>query len=337
MKLTGNHSLWRWSLAALSLIGPLASAQAQTTPSETTADSNQKQSEAKREAKAEEIEQLRSQVKLLQSLVEQQQRALAEIQRRLDEPEGNVRVAALVSSPGSSPAVDSTTGALTDAGQASPEVNQAPRSTPPASQTKADKAGLVARWNDNHAFLRSADGKFETQIGGYAQLDFRGYASGNHPPNSFLIRRARMSLDGRVERYFDFRVEGDFADTTSTLLRDFYVRIHRIDEFQLTFGQVRVPISQEEIRTDNNQDFIERSMVNNLVPSRSPGVMASGTINKGVFEYQVGAFNGKGLLVSNNNGTPETAVRLRFTPWKNGETFWAKDLALAARSRKAEA
>jgi phosphate-selective porin len=67
-------------------------------------------------------------------------------------------------------------------------------------------------------------------------------------------------------------------------------------------------------------------MVNNLVPSRSPGVMASGVIDKGVFEYQIGAFNGRGLLGLNTSGTPETAVRLRFNPWKNGDKFWMKGL-----------
>ena len=52
--------------------------------------------------------------------------------------------------------------------------------------------------------------------------------------------------------------------------------------------------------------------------------MASGVVGKGVFEYQVGAFNGKGLLAINNNGTPEGAIRLRFTPWKNGSAFIGK-------------
>jgi phosphate-selective porin OprO/OprP len=191
-----------------------------------------------------------------------------------------------------------------------------------------DKPAAVAGWDRNHAFLRSTDGSFETYIGGYAQLDFRGYQSGNHPPNTFLIRRARLAAEGKVARYFDFKLEGDFADTSSTLLRDFYVNIHRIEEFQFRFGQFRVPISQEEIRSDTFQDFVERSMVNNLVPSRSPGVMASGVLSKGVFEYQIGAFNGKGLLANNNNGTPETAIRLRFTPWKNGSEFIAKGLSV---------
>ncbi len=266
------------------------------------------------------FEQLKSKLEQLQSLVETQQRALAEIQKRLDDVEGKARTAALVSSPRTEGPAAELRGALSD-------VSQTPKSEP-AAQDKPmaqDKPAAVAGWDKkSHAFLRSEDGSFETQLTGYGQLDFRGYQAGNHPPNTFLIRRARLAVEGKLERYFDFKVEGDFADTSSTLLRDFYVNINRIDEFQLRFGQFRVPISQEEIRRDQLQDFVERSMVNNLVPSRSPGVMVSGVINKGAFEYQIGAFNGKGLLANNNNGTPESAIRLRFAPWKNRKEFISK-------------
>ncbi|HVG19685.1 MAG TPA: porin, partial [Blastocatellia bacterium] len=224
--------------------------------------------------------------------------------------------------------VDAAGGSQPDARLASPEAGQTQKSDSPSSPVARDKGkerpALVAGWDRNHAILRSADGSFETQFTGYGQLDFRGYQSGVHPPNTFLVRRARLALEGKVQRFFDYKVEGDFADTTSTLLRDFYLRIHRTDELQFSFGQFRVPISQEEIRSDAFQDFVERSMVNNLVPSRSPGVMASGVIARGAFEYQIGSFNGKGLLAPNNNGTPESAIRLRFAPWRNGKQFLTK-------------
>jgi phosphate-selective porin OprO/OprP len=266
------------------------------------------------------LEQLKSKLEQLQSLLETQQRALAEMQKRLDDMEGKARTAALVSSPRTEGATAELRGVLSEAGQ-TPNSEPAAQEKPKAQ----DKPAAVAGWDKkSHAFLRSGDGSFETQLTGYGQLDFRGYQSGNHPPNTLLIRRARLAVEGKLERYFDFKVEGDFADTSSTLLRDFYVNINRIDEFQLRFGQFRVPISQEEIRRDQLQDFVERSMVNNLVPSRSPGLMASGVFKKGAFEYQIGAFNGKGLLANNNNGTPETALRLRFAPWKNGKEFISK-------------
>jgi len=272
------------------------------------------------------LEQLKARVELLESIVEKQRGALAELEKRLTD---------LAAKDGPQPASLGLAKKNDETGGAAPAREAVAAAQPQdvqrkmgndnqaASQSREPVSG-AGGWGRNHAILRSAEGDFETEIGGYVQLDFHGYASGSHPPNTFLVRRARLFLDGRVQKYFDFRIEGDFADTASTLLRDAYLRIHRIDELQLTFGQVRVPISQEELRSDAYQDFVERSMVNNLVPSRSPGIMASGVIGDGIFEYQVGAFNGKGLLANNTTGTPESAIRLRFNPWKNAHNFWAK-------------
>lgn len=344
MNLNSNNYLSKAAMTIILLLLTAATTQAQTNSQPASSDvepkraqnaKEDKQADPKREGKpVDEIEQLKARLDQLQSLVEQQQRQLADMQKRVEGFESKAQAEAQADPHGSSLSkADARYEAKSyEAKSASLEIGQSQKSDPPSSpvardkDAAQDKPAIVAGWDRNHAFLRSADGRFETQFAGYAQLDFRGYQSGNHPPNTFLVRRARLALEGKVERYFDYRIEGDFADTTSTMLRDFYVRIHRIEELQLSFGQFRVPISQEEIRSDAFQDFVERSMVNNLVPSRSPGVMASGVINKGVFEYQIGAFNGKGLLAQNNNGTPESAVRLRFAPWKNGKEFWTRGI-----------
>jgi phosphate-selective porin OprO/OprP len=267
----------------------------------------------------------------LESLVEQQQKMLAELHKRVIELEEKNQASATQQAANLSVPVTAKVFVKPEAEALSSSNPNEPASkdASPVRQTQTkpqDKPLLLAGWDKAHAVLRSADGRFETNIQGYTQLDFHGYESGNHPPNTFLMRRARFILEGKLEKYFDYRFEGDFADTTSTILRDGYIRIHRIDELQFTFGQFRQPFSQEEMRQDNTQDFVERSLVNNLAPSRSPGIMASGTFNKGAFEYQLGAYNGKGLLVNNNNGTPDAALRLRFAPWKNGNTFLTKGI-----------
>ena len=277
---------------------------------------------------ANDVDQLRSEVEQLRIVVERQQQALLELTKRLTESEERSQAATLAGSSASTP---SQSGAMQPRIVAASLENQPPTSTqsatPGAKQGQAkgeNKPALVAGWDDNHAFLKSADGSFLTYLTGYAQLDFRGYQSGNHPANTFLVRRARLALEGKVARYYDFKIEGDFADTASTLLRDFYVRVHRTDSFQVTGGQFKEPFSQEELRSDAVQDFVERSLVKNLAPSRSPGIMVSGVLGKGTFEYQLGAFNGKGLLASNTTGTPEGVVRLRFAPWKNTKEFWTR-------------
>ena len=310
MQLYAKTSYYRAYLVLVALAMLSASVHAQAPKEQSAALPDQKVEKKNDEDPGDSatVRLLNSKIDKLQSLIEQQQRALVDMQKRLDDLDRRT------------PGVPVS--ARADA--RAPEVILESRTASTISQAKStDKAATVAGWGKDHAFLRSADGSFETQLGGYGQLDFRGYGSGDHPPNTFLVRRARMMLEGKLERYFDFKIEGDFADA-ATPLRDFYVNLHRIDEFQLRFGQFRVPISQEEMRSDNVQDFVERSMVNNLVPSRSPGVGASGVLNKGVFEYQVGAWNGKGLLAANDNGTPETAIRLRFNPWKHSQQFLAR-------------
>src|SRR6185369_286256 len=336
MSLNGKSSHFILHVAALALLLalflPASSARAQAVAPGMAAPVIQhptSQNEPGRDENNSEVEQLKKKVEQLQSVVEQQQRALAEVLKRLGELDSNTHAAVPVTSykPDGKPKAgvdgrpDATVAESRDVHASSAEVKQ------PAGQPVAqDKPKPVAGWDKNHAFLRSADGSFETFLTGYGQFDYRGYQAGNHPPDTFLVRRARLSLEGKLERYFDFKIEGDFADTTSTLLRDFYINVHRMDEFQLRFGQFKQPFSQEELRADFYQDFVERSLVNNLAPSRSPGFMASGVIDKGVFEYQVGAFNGKGLLTNNNTNSPEGAVRVRIAPWKNTKSFLGKGL-----------
>src|SRR5215472_4760830 len=268
-------------------------------------------------APADEIEQLRREVEVLRTLVQQDRDAIAELRNQLAAVKAiGPRAAELAGAAMPDDAKDATAGGKPSGPPEAQAGNQAPEK----------KEGLVAGWDGNHAFLRSADGAFETTIGGYAQLDFHGYQAGNHPPNTFLIRRARLDLQGRLMRYIEFRLEGDFADLASTQLRDGWVRLHRYDEVQFTFGQFREPFSQEEMRPDAVQDFVERSVANNLAPSRQPGLMVSGVLHHGTVEYQLGVFNGKGLLAVNNTGTPDTAFRMRFAPWKNSSNSWVKGL-----------
>jgi phosphate-selective porin OprO/OprP len=271
-----------------------------------------------------EIEQLRKTVMQLQTIVEQQGRILNELKQQLDNTKASAANGAATFQPVKAslepqPGDDVATSAPR---AASSSQTQAKEQKPPA---------LLAGWDNNHAFLRSADGNFVTNLTGYAQLDFRGYQSGNqsalHPASTFLVRRARIALEGKVAQYYDFKVEGDFADTTSTLLRDAYVRVHRKDQFQVTAGQFKEPFGQEELRSDAFTDFVERSLPDLLAPSRSPGVMVSGLLHKGTIEYYLGAFNGKGLLANNTVGRPEAVVRLRYSPWKNTKDFWLNGLS----------
>jgi phosphate-selective porin OprO and OprP len=332
----------RYLLVLTVLVLPIGSALGQGNQSSSEPSSRNEKPDGPTEQSQTAIEnrELKLKVEKLLTAMEQQQQLLLELKKRVDELENKPSVA-LATPAALTPPTTGERSATQSTPQSSPtnqnsrangSTTTAQNSTQPGNPQQGQNPGTgqnrpIAGWDLTGAYLRSPDGSFETRIGGFAQFDFRGYQAGDHPPNTYAVRRARIRLEGTLNRYFDYRVEGEMADTTSILLRDFYVRIDRFEKARLTLGQFREPFSQEELRPEPSQDFVEKSLVNLLAPARSPGIMLSGIFNRGVFEYQLGSFNGKGMLRDNNNGTPENALRLRFSPWRNGQAFWLKGLA----------
>lgn len=176
------------------------------------------------------------------------------------------------------------------------------------------KASVLAGWTGSHPYIRSKDGNYRVEFGGQLQLDYRGYSGTASPPSTFAIRRARLEMAGVLFKHYEYKIQGDFADGASTLLRDGYVNVNYHKAAQFQFGHFKAPFSQEELQSSKHLDFVERSSVSALAPSRTPGMMFQGKMLNGAFEYYAGAFNGRKDLLLNTASTPEGYVRLRFTP-----------------------
>ncbi len=190
-----------------------------------------------------------------------------------------------------------------------------------AAQKKGSEAALQAGWNGEHFFVKSADGAFNFQPYGYVQTDYRAYSGDGHPPNTFVIRRGRVGFQGTLGKHYEFAVLGDFAATGGAVMRDIFLNFKPVSAFQIQFGQFKEPFAQEVTTAVTNIDFVERSLASLLYPSaatafRSPGVLVHGDISGGVFQYWVGAFNGKGIATNNTTNEPEVIGRLRFYPWR---------------------
>jgi phosphate-selective porin OprO/OprP len=201
-----------------------------------------------------------------------------------------------------------------------------------------EETPLTAGFDGSHAFIRSQDGAFELAFGGRVQLDYRAYSREGKaddpseratPPNTFLLRRARLEVDGTLYKdeenperdlYFQFKVQADFADEESTLLRDGFVNVHVRDDIQVMAGQFKAPFSQEELSSSRFIDFVERSMLNNLAPSRSPGVMVWGKTAKGILQYAASLQNDRGELGLNRDASagPDLFGRVRLSPFGSG-------------------
>jgi phosphate-selective porin len=204
---------------------------------------------------------------------------------------------------------------------------------PPKPKPAEPLIGL-AGWNGDHFSVQSLDGRYVFQPYGYVQADYRVYTGDGVPPNTFTLRRARFGFQGKLDQYYEFALLVDSVDTTSTLLRDAYVNVNYLREFQLTVGQMVEPFGQETATVGvTNIDFVERGLTSLLYPSasgsfRSPGAMIHGDISKGMVSYWLGAFNGKGPLAANTTSEPEVIARLRLYPFKNDTNDWLKGLAI---------
>jgi phosphate-selective porin OprO/OprP len=207
---------------------------------------------------------------------------------------------------------------------------------PAADAPKVETQPLtgVSGWDGTHFTTQSPDGRFVFSPYGYVQGDYRIFTGDGVPPNTFTLRRARLGVQGKFDKYYEYALLADFVDTGSRLLRDAYINVRYIPEVQLTVGQMVEPFGQETATVGiTNIDFVERGLTALLYPSavgayRSPGAMIHGDIAGGTVSYWLGAFNGKGPTAANTTSEPEVIGRLRIYPFKAGSNDLLKGIAV---------
>lgn len=203
-----------------------------------------------------------------------------------------------------------------------------------AEERKAQVSALMAGVENDRPFLRSADGNLRLELGGRLQIDYDAVEdrartlTGTPLDDRFLARRARLELSGTFFKWIDFRLESELTGSPS--LNDGYLDLRFRPEAALRAGQFKQPFSQEELGSDNFLDFVERSVVNELAPSRDVGASVHGDLLGGVVAYDVGAFNGTPLNTPDTNSAKDVAGRVAMMPFHAGANPWLKNLRLAA-------
>ena len=199
-------------------------------------------------------------------------------------------------------------------------------------------------------------GMLQTQYEGGDVFAFEGRFGSAAIKDRFRVRRARINLAGEFAEQFDFKLEGDFAqsdvgltvrDATGRTLgsnstrtafgaTDLFVNWHRYPEFQIKVGQYKAPFGFEQISPDPKLSTLERSQVTSaLTPERQVGIQIWGKPFANVFPeqkdlliYYAGVFNGNGRNVSVNDNSEFMYVgRLELQPWKGnlaGAETWVR-------------
>jgi phosphate-selective porin OprO/OprP len=174
-------------------------------------------------------------------------------------------------------------------------------------------------------------------LGGFIQMQyeagdvfaFEGRFGSAAIKDRFRLRRARINLTGDFAEQFDFKMEGEFAqsdegitvrDATGKTLAsnstrtafgatDIFINWHRFPEFQIKAGQYKAPFGLDQLTPDTKLFLTERSQVTSaLTPERQVGVEIWGKPfasffpeQKDLVTYYAGLFNGNGRNISVND------------------------------------
>jgi phosphate-selective porin OprO/OprP len=149
-----------------------------------------------------------------------------------------------------------------------------PKSGPGQSFRDADHTDPKITFDQKGLTVQSPDRKLELNLGGRLHLDAGGgEGQGTELDETSLwrgrVRRARGELSLRYDERWSFGFEADAADRRETI-KDLALG-YSIGPFLLTVGNFKEPFSFERLQSDNNITFLERSLVNDLAPSRNVG------------------------------------------------------------------
>jgi phosphate-selective porin OprO/OprP len=169
--------------------------------------------------------------------------------------------------------------------------------------------------------LSSADDQYQLQIRGLLHVDGRYFVADSAPgeDSGFVLRRARLSFDGKFGKGIGFRLRPEASNGVTQLI-DAYVDATLGDSVTLRAGKFKPPVGLERLQSANDLRFIERSFVTELVPSRDVGVQISGSVIGAAWD--LGIFNG--VLDGRTgdigeDGNQELAARLFAEPFKRSE------------------
>ena len=180
-------------------------------------------------------------------------------------------------------------------------------------------AGMIGGYTrHNGFFLMSGDGDFFLRLPLLLQTDLRTFPGGQNGanpgvnPSTFIIERARTMVHFRLWRYFRGYMTPDFGNGFTNnpnvqgrvQVPDAFGEWDYFSLFRIRMGKFKSPIGLEMLQAPQNLSFMERSLTRNLLPNRDLGAMVWGVYERGLFEYQLGVFNG----VPNANFYQESAA-----------------------------
>lgn len=159
----------------------------------------------------------------------------------------------------------------------------------------------------------------DTKLSGYLMTQYQYSGQEGAESNSFNLRMARISLDGRILDEFYWKAQIQFNGNTSTLgssprVVDLFVEWQKYSFFKVKIGQYKNPFTFENPMNPIDQGFMSYGQnVQKLAGfsdragghasnGRDIGLQIQGDLlpnasGRNLLHYQVGVFNGQGINV----------------------------------------
>lgn len=157
-------------------------------------------------------------------------------------------------------------------------------------------------------------------LNGYTQVRFQ---SGEDITDGFDIRRARLSLKGKLGKRLTCRLQSEFGGTSQKLL-DAELAYQITGFITIHAGQFKIPFSLENLISSGELATINRSQVVEALTARSKDVPGNQngrdvgmkvSANSKWIDFSIGVFNGSGINSTDINEKKDLVGRLVLNPF----------------------
>lgn len=168
-------------------------------------------------------------------------------------------------------------------------------------------------------------GDVEVKFRGLLQADGRFYIDDDAVPqnDTFLWRRAQLTLEGSWGPLLAFRLTPELAGDSVTLL-DAWADLRFDPRATLRIGKTKSPVGLERLQSSGSLEMVELALPSELAPGREIGVQLQGEFAQAAVNYVFGVYNGtvdgRDSTTTNPDNDFEIAARVFVEPWKNGDS-----------------
>lgn len=193
------------------------------------------------------------------------------------------------------------------------------------------KAPVLFGFGPNGFFLKTPDDSFQLRIRSVIQADGRAYIDESlEQQDTFLIRRARLYIEGTIADMIDYRLMPDFAGS-QVVLFDAWVNLRPWQWLQLRGGKFKSPFGLERLQAEQNLVFVERGLTSDLAPDRDVGITLHGDIAHETFSYELAIVDGApdgGSVDTDNNYGKDVEGRIFLHPFRPLHNKWLGGLGI---------